>query len=1016
MLRARDSLGKETVCVAGKRTNVKLRRFIRGLTASCAVTFVAFAHAHAASYGFGDLTYRSLGPAISGGRTTVVVGSDRDALLYYAGGADGGVFKSVDGGASWRAVFDRAPAAAIGTIAISPRDNDDVWVGTGESNPRNDVEAGNGVYHSVDGGKHWAYAGLGDAGLISSIAIDPRNPRVIVVGVLGQAFRDSAIRGAYVSRDDGAHWTRTLFTGPSSGVSDLVRVPDHPATLFAGAYQFRRQPWMMASGGPQGGIYRSDDGGATWRKLGGHALPRGLTGRIGLAAARGGRIYAIVQSKQGDLWRSDDGGVSWTLLPHSPYVGARPFYFSRIFVDPANRNRLIDVGLILSQSTDGGRSFNPIAANAGWDYHAAWWSLDGRRIAVGSDEGVVMSGDGGALFWQPYDLPFAQPYHVGFGSTVPDYVVCLGLQDNNSWCGPSIAYNGIGILNRDWYQVGPGDGMWALVDPTDPNLIWTTSTNSDTGQVYLWDRRTQQADEVSPSARNNSAAPATLPYRFNWETPIAFTTGSQPRALVGGNVVFASADRGRTWTVISTDLTRNEKSHQQASGGPIDLDVSGAETSDTILDIETTKLAAGVVWVGTDDGLVQLTRDGGAHWTNVTPASAPPWCRVSTIEPGHFAAGTAYAAVDCHLVGDDRPHVYLTDDYGTTWRSIAMSLPSNYFVRSIREDTHNGNLLYAGTQRGVWISFDRGDHWESLRLNMPATAIYDLEIAPQTDDLLVASHGRGLWILDDLRPLQELGRASASAGATLFSPRDAYRMWQWSPVNAFTSGTLPANEFVGDNPEYGALLSYYFSHAAAHRPTLEIVDANGRVVRHLDGKDVPNETGINRTAWDLAEDGAEQWHGTYKENRGPEEGPEAVPGAYTVRLHADGQTVQQTLRVLPDPRDNVPLAKYMARHDFLAAIDGELGAVDRMLNQVDARLAHASPVQAAALRAFRAKLTYNPRNVEDLGEPPGLRDRLLDMLSRLGSSFQPPTAAQSAEAADLHALFEETSAEYARLK
>ncbi|MEO6834872.1 MAG: hypothetical protein ABI231_03080 [Candidatus Tumulicola sp.] len=722
-----------------------------------------------------------------------------------------------------------------------------------------------------------------------------------------------------------------------------------------------------------------------------------------------------MQSKHGDLWRSDDGGVSWKLMPHSQYVGARPFYFSRIFVDPADRDRMIDVGLILSRSGDGGRTFHPIATNAGWDYHFVWWSKDGRRVAVGTDEGAILSGDGAAHFWQPYDLPFAQPYHVGFGRTTPAYQVCIGLQDNNSWCGPSNSYNGSGALNRDWYQVGPGDGMWALVDPTDPNLVWSTSTNSDTGQVYLWDRRTQQAYEVSPSARNNSQAPASLPYRFNWDTPIAFTNGPQPHVLVGGNVVFESADRGQHWRVISPDLTRNEKSHQQASGGPIDLDISGAETSDTILDIEMSKLANGLMWVGTDDGLVQLTRDDGAHWNDVTPPGVLPWGRVSTVEPGHYSAATAYVAIDRHMLGDAHPYVYATDDYAATWRSIAANLPPGRFVRSIREDIENPNLLYAGTQRGVWVSLDRGGHWQSLRLNMPASAIYDIEIQPLNDDLLIASHGRGVWILDDLRPLQQLTRAQAS-GTTFFAPQDAYRMWQAAPVNTFENGTLPENEFVGDNPDYAALLSYYLPKPAIHRPTLEIVNSQGRVVRHLDGKDVPNVAGINRTSWDLAEDGPTQWLGTFRENRGFEEGPEAIPGTYAIRLYVDGRTVPQTLSVVADPRDAVPMEQYVRRHDFLAEIDAEFGSVDKMLNDIDARLKHADTRQATALRALQRKLTYAPRNVEDLGGHPGLRDRLFDLRTRIGNSFQGPTAAAISEAADLKALCAALSAQYAALK
>jgi len=990
-----------------------LQRAIAPCAMLCAVWVTA--SAQTSPSGIGDLRYRWLGPAISGGRTTAVVGTDSDALIYYAGGADGGVFKSVDGGASWRALFDDASSAEVGAIAIAPADPADVWVGTGESNPRNDVEGGDGVWHSRDGGKTWKHVGLDRAGHISSISIDPHDARTVVVGVLGDVFTDAGVRGVYLTRDGGVSWKRTLYAGPSSGISDLVRVPDRPSTLFAGVYQVRRKPWTLDSGGPNGGIYRSDDGGATWRKLTERGLPTGLTGRIGLAAARGGRIYAIVQAKQGNLWRSDDGGATWTLMPHSPYVGARPFYFSRISVDPANFNRVICVGLILSLSTDGGRTFKPISTNAGWDYHVAWWSRDGKRIAVGSDEGAVFSGDGGAHFWQPYDLPFAQPYHVGFGATAPDYQVCLGLQDNNSWCGPSLSNNGIGVLNRDWYIVGPGDGMWALPDPVDPNLVWSTSTNSDTGQVYLWDRRTQQVDEVSPSARSNADAPAILPYRFNWDTPIAFTPGAAPRVLVGGNVVFESGDRGKTWTAISPDLTRNERAHQIAPGGPIDLDISGAETSDTILDIETTTLAPATIWVGTDDGLIQVTRDAGAHWSNVTPPSAPAWCRISTVEPGHFSSATAYAADDCHLLGDRSPHIFATEDGGATWRSIASNLPPNLFVRSVREDRVDRNLLFAGTQRGVFVSFDRGGTWGSLRLNMPATAVYDLEIVPQTDDLLVASHGRGLWILDDLRPLRDLASARAAASATLFAVRDAYRMWQWSPVNAFQSGTLPDNEFVGENPPYGALLRYYLPKPAAHKPTIDIVAASGRVVRHLGGDDVPNAAGINQTSWDLAEDGPVQWHGTYKENRGPEEGPEAVPGAFTVRLNVDGGRIEQPLRVLPDARDKASPERYEQRHDFLTGIFAELDSADRMLNEIDARLKHATPAQSAALRAFRAQLTYNPRNVEDLGGPQGLRDRLLDMLARLGSSFQAPTAAQIAEAADLHALSVRLSAEFAVL-
>ncbi len=986
--------------------------------AVCTAAFFAFSLPAAAQTvppgAFGNLAYRAIGPAIAGGRTTAVTGSDRDPLVYYAGGADGGVFKSVDGGASWRSLFDKERVAAVGAIAVSPRDDRDVWVGTGEANPRNDVESGSGVWHSTDGGKTWTHAGLSGAAHVSSISIDPRDPRVVVAGVLGRVFADSSERGVYVTHDGGAHWQRTLYAGPSSGISDLARVPDHPATLFAGVYQFRRQPWMMTGGGPLGGLYRSDDGGATWRKLSGHGLPSGITGKVGVSAARNGRIYAVIQSKAGELWRSDDGGTSWKKMPRSPYVGARPFYFNHVFADPANPNRVISVGLILSLSTDGGRSFKAIATNAGWDYHSVWWSQDGRRVAVGSDEGVVMSADGTENFWQPYDLPFAQPYHIGLGATLPYYRVCVGLQDNSSWCGWSGVANGIGVLDRDWETVGPGDGMWALLDPLDPNLVWTTSTNSDTGQVYLFDERTQQTADVSPYARINAEAPKILKYRFNWDSPIAFTHDAQPQILAGGNVVFESADRGQHWSVVSPDLTRDEKAHQEASGGPIDLDVSGAETSDTLLDIEVSKMAPGLWWTGSDDGLVHVTRDAGAHWSDVTPKGVPPWGRVSTVEPGHFAAGTAYAAIDRHMVGDTHPYVYATDDYGATWRSISANLPADLFVRTVREDVRDANLLFAGTQRGAFVSFDRGGSWTPLRLNMPATAIYDMQIQPQADDLVLASHGRGVWILDDLAAVRGLPAARSTA-ATLFAPRDAYAAFQASPINSFAGGQ-PDNEFVGENPPAGASISYYLARKAAHPPSIEIADSTGRVVRRLAGDDVPNVAGIDRTSWDLAEDGPVLWKGTFKENQGPKEGPQVVPGAFNVRLTVDGKTYSQPLAVKPDPREAGALDRLTARHAFLTTVYGQLSTVDTWLNAVDARLKHATPAQAAALRAFQREVTLNPRNVEDLGAPQGLRERLNDLLARMGSSNQAPTPALAEAEAEDTALFGQLAGAYAALK
>lgn len=959
---------------------------------------------------FGGLQYRGIGPAIAGGRSTSVVGSNVNPKIYYAGGAGGGVFKSVDGGASWTPVFDREPVAPIGAIALNPRDPDDVWVGTGEANPRNDVEQGDGIWHSTDGGKTWRHMGLDDAGSISAISIDPRDPHTVVVAALGNIFRDNTMRGVYRTTDGGTHWTRTLYVNAGVGASDVVRVPDHLDTLFAGMYYLRRAPWTMISGGPGGGIWRSGDGGATWSKLSGDGLPDGPVGRIGLAAGTHGRLYADMQSRAGVLWRSDDGGTTWRLMPSSPLIGARRFYFSRITVDPANDDRLISVGLILSMTTNGGKTFHVIAQNAGWDYHQVWWSADGTRIAVGSDEGVVMSKTGGATWMQPYDLPFEQPYHVTFDDDVPNYHVCIGLQDDNSWCGWANSPSGIGVMDRDFFQFAGGDGMWAAYDPLDPHFIWTTSTSNDTGQVFLYNTHTHQASDVSPDAESNGDMPARLlRYRFNWDAPIAFT--SSGAALVGGNVVFESTDRGAHWSVISPDLTRNDKAHQGIPGGPIDADMSGAETADDILDIEVSPLDASLYWVGTDDGLVQMTRDAGAHWMNVTPPIFPHWGRVATVEPGAFAAGTAFAAVDDHMLGDDRPYLFETTDYGAHWRSIAGNLPHDVYARVVRQDPRNANLLYAGTQRGIWASWDGGRLWQSLRLNMPATAIYDLHVQPRFDDLVVAAHGRGVWILDDIVAIQH---PADPARFTLFPIRDTYRWYQSAPVNAF-QGSLPDNEFVGPNVDYGALITYSLPHKE-RGVTIRIVDASGNVVRHMSGKGVTGNAGLNRVAWDLSEDAPVKWHGTYEQNQEPAGGVDVVPGTYSVRVIAGGVTREQSVVVKEDPRDDLALAAIQAHHDLLAQIAAELGGIDTMLNGIDARVKHASGAARIRLLAFRRLLTYGPRNVEDLGGPAGLREKLMDLYGRIGMSYQPATQPEVDQAAIDRAAYFRLASEWRAIR
>ncbi len=580
-------------------------------------------------------------------------------------------------------------------------------------------------------------------------------------------------------------------------------------------------------------------------------------------------------------------------------------------------------------STDGARSFKQTVLSAGYDFHFAWWSGDGTRIILASDEGVIISHDGGAHWVQPYDLPFAQVYHVGLDGVAPYYHVCIGLQDVDSWCAPQSVPNGIGVLNRDWSTIAPGDGMWSIFDPLDQNLLWSTETNTSSGQIFVTDFRTGQQVFVSPSARLTFGVPPNAQrYRFNWDTPIAFT--STGTALVGGNVLFASADRGQTWKVISGDLTRDDKTKQSASGGPVQLDMSDAETYDTIMYIATTPREPDVIWVGTDDGLVQLTRDGGAHWHDVTPKSMPAWARVMGMDVSTTNAGTVYVAADGHMLGDDRPHIFVTQDFGATWRSVSGDLPADLFVRSIREDPKNSKLLYAGTRRGVWVSFDGGIHWNDLRLNMPASAVYDLEIQPEQNDLVVGTHGRGVWILDDLSPLQQLAAAQPTP-LTLFTSRPAYRMFAVSPVNTsiYNPQTpLADNIFVGENAPNGAIIDYYLTTPARRGPAIEITDAGGRVVRHLNGAHLTNRAGINRVLWNLAEDGPVLWNASINKSIEPHDGAEALPGAYVVTLHADGRDEHTALILKQDPRDPSSFAQYQQRHDILAQLTGELSGVD----------------------------------------------------------------------------------------
>jgi photosystem II stability/assembly factor-like uncharacterized protein len=931
-----------------------------------------------------------VGPAVAGGRTSGVAGTDRNPYLYYFGGADGGVWKTANGGLTWSAVWPQEAPGAIGALAIDPRDERTVWAGTGEPNLRNDITYGDGVWLSRDGGAHWRNAGLRQTWAISRIAIDPRDPQHVLVAAIGNPYRDDTARGVYRTVDGGRTWQRTLYLGPSSGASDIALDPSNPKVVFAGIWQFRRVPWNFSSGGPLDGLFKSTDGGKTWRRLRGNGLPGGEMGRIGVAVL-GRRVYALIQSKHGVLWRSDDGGSNWRLMTADTLVNQRPFYMSRLEIDPSNPNHVFFSSEDLIETHDGGITYDDVRSAVHQDHHGLWISRDGKRIIEANDGGAPISIDGGRTWDWRFNVVLAQVYRIGYDDENP-YHVCGGIQDNDSYCGPSDSLSPFGIENSDWRAVGnDGDGSWVWPQPGDPSSIWNVGVSQLNGQLGIFDLRSRQNYDITPDVTDtNGRALEGLPYRSNWEAPIAFSPIDH-RAFYGANVLFETQNRGRDWKPISGDLTRDDPGKQQVAGGPINTDVSGAEFYDTIFDIAPSPLELGRIWVGTDDGLVQITTDGGTHWSNVTPPGIAPWGRVDTVEASHVSAQRAYVAIDRHVMGDPHPYLLVTDDSGASWRSIVAGLPADQYVHVVREDPQNPDVLYAGLEGGVWLSLDRGAHWQSLRLNMPSVAVHDMRVQPQRQDLLVATHGRGFWILDDTAAIAGLQGAAAGAAPHLFAPPTAYTWYRW-----WTSyyGTHPdeccliTSAYAGEDPPEGATISYYLP--SAEGASLDVLDSSGRLVRSLEA---PGKAGVDRATWDLTEEPPVPWNDAREWNRGGS-GATVLPGRYTIRLHAGARSLEAPLDVEADPRAPWTPADYRARYRFVRSLNDMLSTIDRALNRF------------GGVAAVRTLFTSGVVNSEDDQlKPDRLRERLTILQGVIALSQGPPTQAQQREAAAVCAQF-----------
>ncbi len=945
------------------------------ISAAFNLVIFVFVLAHAQQPNTDALRYRYIGPV--GNRVTSVAGVPGQPYVYYAGAASGGVFKTVDGGIHWEAIFDGQPVASIGSLAVAPSDPNIVWAGTGEAWIRSHISVGQGIYKSTDAGKTWKLMGLEKTGRIGHLAIDPKNPDIVLACALGHAYGPQQERGVFRTTDGGKTWNRVLFTDENCGCSDIAMDPNNPSILFAGMWPLEIHTWSRESGGPGSGLFMSRDGGATWKKLTGHGLPTRTTGKYALAIARSNsnRVYALIETgdgvpykgqetDRGKLWRSDDGGENWRLVSYDRSLGGRTHYYFRVAVAPDNENETYFLTAGYNVSLDGGETTRAggggggggFAGSPGGDNHDIWIDpTDPNRMAVANDSGVSISVTRGRS-WQRVQLPIAQIYHVTVDNQIP-YYVYGNKQDGPSYRGPSRTGGGGGggggfgggIPRSAWIGVAGGESGWATPDPVDSNIIWSSASGSGSvgGIVERFELRTGQSRnvEVWPDQVNGSTA-ADLKYRFVWTAPLTISPHDHNKVYVGSQFVHQTTDGGNSWQVISPDLTSNDKSKQGFSGG-LTGDNIGVEYAPVVFAIAESPKEAGVIWAGTNDGIVQITRDGGKNWTNVTRniPNMLSWGTVSNIEPSRYNAGTAYITVDGHQVNNRDPWIYKTADYGKTWKAITNGIPHTMlsYAHCVREDPVRPGLLYTGTEGGLFVSYDDGANWQPLQSNLPHAPVYWIAIQENFHDLVIATYGRGFWILDDITPLQQANAEVLNSAAYLFSPRAAYR---------FRGITVPYSSSddptAGQNPPYGASINYYSKAAPKSEPSIKIVDAEGQTVRTIRGT---RNAGVNRVWWDLRTEQSREVRLRTSPAYAPEVrvGPEGwrplpeggrmsllvPPGTYTVKLSIDGQEFSQPLTVLKDPNVAGNDSDIQKQAAMLSDLRKDLETAAGMVNQIE---------------------------------------------------------------------------------
>jgi photosystem II stability/assembly factor-like uncharacterized protein len=949
-----------------------------------------------------DLEWRSIGPAAMGGRISGIAGVPGNLRLLYAATGSGGLFKTVNGGVTWQALFERPETISIGDIAIDPKHPDTVWLGTGEANLRNSVSFGSGMYYSGDGGKTWEHRGLEQTMTVARVALDPRDARRVFVAAVGHPFGPNPERGVFFSPDAGGTWQKVLYTDDHHGASDLDIDPSNPDVLFAGMWRFDRKPWRYDSGDDAGGLYKSSDGGKTWRKIT-SGLPA-LMGRIGVKVAPSNPriVYVIAESREGTLFRSDDGGESFHAVSSNRGLVARGYYYCDLRVDPKNAERVYVLENAIQVSEDGGKSFEPIGRSVHGDIQALWIDpADPARMWQGSDGGLAFSWDMGETWEHVASISLGQFYHVYADDRKPFYEVSGGTQDNGTWIGPSRTREPSGILNDDWRMVSSIVGFNVLSDSKDPDILLTQTPG---GTLLRTNLRSRDQQSVGPQVRSyGGATAAAMKYRFAWDAPLVRSPFGESTFYYGSNVVFQSSDRGTTWEPISHDLTNADPSKWQPSGGPVFTDNSSSEVYGTVTRISESPAKRGVIWVGTDDGNVQVTVNGGGQWVNVAAnihdvAVKSP---VSALETSHRSADSVYVAFDRHMLDDMRPYLFKTTDGGKTWKKITEGLPADAFVWVVREDPKNADVLYLGTEVGLFASFDAGGHWQRFGLkNLPNVAVRDVFVQAEQNDILLATHGRGLWILDDAAPVQQISAASQHP-AWLFPIRPALRC----ALRATRSGGGDT-EFHAQNPPYGAILNYYLRRPADD-VKVTILDAAGATIRTLAGGRVPHDTGLHRITWDLR---ANAPAGMVSGGRGGgARGPQVLPGVYTVRLNAGAEVSEQKLLVQLDPELTASAEDLKGQWDALAGIEKMMGGVSDLLREADR---HPDSQDWRKLRDQLAR----PRGAGNAEGEPRLSEQLQSLYNLVDGPNDAPTQVMTSLLGELNEEYQRAEAAFKALK